>query len=478
MMVGSYYCFDIPAALKTQIDDYTGDRSDYEFYFNLLYTLYAAPNVILPFFGGYLVDTLGVTTCLLIFSSLIAVGQVIFAIGLSVKSWPIIFLGRLVFGFGGESFTVANSALLAEWFKGKELAFAFGINLSISKLGSVINNIVSPALADQVSIVFALWFGAMLCGFGVVCVLITMPIDRSMNQQIAQYKRVKSQDADEITPIGKDDDLTERESVASGGQNENSLRDVFTMRHIFWVLVVSCVVVYGCVLPFNNISSSLLLERDYFQAIDTGKCHLQNPYQCEDDVSNPPIGCPSSKWYQPPLPYNYTSAEGVVYPLSDSDIDCTDDFWKDGCTKVYCDRLTDGEAEAAVIMSIPYIISAALSPPVGYMVDLFGYRAVIATLAPAVLVIVHLFLGLSNCSPIGPLVGQGLAYTGFVSVLWPAVPLVVEERLTGLAFGIVTSMQNLACAVIPLVVASIYSDSNDKYIPQVTMYYHVMCHMY
>jgi hypothetical protein len=28
-------------------------------------------------------------------------------------------------------------------------------------------------------------------------------------------------------------------------------------------------------------------------------------------------------------------------------------------------------------------------------------------------------------------------------VLWPAVPLVVEERMVGLAFGIVTSMQNL-----------------------------------
>lgn len=56
MMVGSYYCFDIPAALKTQIDDYMGDPSDYELDFSLLYTLYAAPNVILPFFGGYLVD--------------------------------------------------------------------------------------------------------------------------------------------------------------------------------------------------------------------------------------------------------------------------------------------------------------------------------------------------------------------------------------------------------------------------------------
>lgn len=45
MMVGSYYCFDIPAALKTQIDDYMGDPSDYELSFGLLYTLYSAPNV-------------------------------------------------------------------------------------------------------------------------------------------------------------------------------------------------------------------------------------------------------------------------------------------------------------------------------------------------------------------------------------------------------------------------------------------------
>lgn len=45
MMVGSYYCFDIPAALKTQIDDYMGNPDDYEVKFSLLYTLYAAPNV-------------------------------------------------------------------------------------------------------------------------------------------------------------------------------------------------------------------------------------------------------------------------------------------------------------------------------------------------------------------------------------------------------------------------------------------------
>jgi MFS family permease len=50
-----------------------GDPGNYEFLFSLMYTLYSAPNVILPFFGGYFVDLFGVRLCLLIFASLIAV---------------------------------------------------------------------------------------------------------------------------------------------------------------------------------------------------------------------------------------------------------------------------------------------------------------------------------------------------------------------------------------------------------------------
>jgi MFS family permease len=113
MLIGSYYCFDIPASCKTQLDDFMGDPKEYETYFSLFYTLYSTPNTILPFFGGYFVDMFGVRTCLLVFTSLIMLGQIIFAFGLSIKSWPILFLGRLVFGLGGESLIVANSALLA-----------------------------------------------------------------------------------------------------------------------------------------------------------------------------------------------------------------------------------------------------------------------------------------------------------------------------------------------------------------------------
>lgn len=72
-----------------------------------------------------------------------------------------------------------------------------------------------------------------------------------------------------------------------------------------------------------------------------------------------------------------------------------------------------------------------MSPLLGLVIDRYGMRAIIAAIAPAILVLVHGLLGLTEVSPVGPLVGQGLAYTGFAAVLWPAVPLVIDEQLTG-----------------------------------------------
>ena len=42
-------------------------------------------------------------------------------------------------------------------------------------------------------------------------------------------------------------------------------KDVKKFRLSFWLLTVCCVVVYGDVIPFNNVASTLLLERDFFK---------------------------------------------------------------------------------------------------------------------------------------------------------------------------------------------------------------------
>jgi len=351
---------------------------------------------------------------------------------------------------------------LADWIKGKELAFSFGINLAIARLGSVFNNIISPRLGG---VVFASFFAFILCCLSFICVLISLPIDRSIEMRM---KLLKHGD------ISINNDI---QNSADKGKNINSvndsnevlvdskpkLRDLMTFPFVFWILVTLCITVYGCITPFNNVASSFLLERDYFVKPDSS-CQLQNTMQCQS-ANNKPINCPmrtKALWYQPPLPSNYTSA--VI-----SKIDCSLDQYSNAgsCTFYYCEALLNAEKEAGVIMSIPYFISAILSPIVGFLVDQYGYRAIVATCAPIAIIIVHTLLGFSKSNPIPPLVGQGLAYTGFASVLWPSIPLVIEEKYIGFAFGVLTSVLNIGSAAIPPIVALINTRSNHKYIPNV-----------
>ena len=72
---------------------------------------------------------------------------------------------------------------------------------------------------------------------------------------------------------------------------------------------------------------------------------------------------------------------------------------------------------------------------------------------------------------IGPMVGQGLAYSGFAAVIWPSIPLVIPSQLIGFGYGVVTAIQNAGLAIFPLIIAAIYEDSDSKYIPNVEYFF-------
>ena len=122
-------------------------------------------------------------------------------------------------------------------------------------------------------------------------------------------------------------------------------------------------------------------------------------------------------------------------------------------------------------MSIPYLISALSSPPLGHLVDKIGRRAQLQLLSSCLLFLVHLTLATSTSSPILPLVGQGIAYSLYAAVLWPSVPLTVEKKYTGTAFGVITSIQNIGLALFPLMIAGIYNASGGRYIPNVEFFF-------
>lgn len=145
---------------------------------------------------------------------------------------------------------MAQGTLVASWFKNSELALALGINLSVARLGSVINNELSPVVSQASSVSTALWVGVIMCLASTFMVLLLIPIDKR---------------AEKLTKENQKEAGVAAESI--------HFSDIKHFRPAFWLLALSCLVVYGCVIPFNNVASSLLMERLF-----------KEPLSCADDA--------------------------------------------------------------------------------------------------------------------------------------------------------------------------------------------------
>eukprot|EP01083_Nonionella_stella_P225519 801681_1 len=253
-LFGCLYCYDNPTALATQIQN-TYTLSDIQY--NLLYSVYSFPNIVLPLFGGALVDKIGAKAALLIFLCFITTGQALFTFAAYIRSYPFMILSRVVYGLGGESLGISQFSLLALYFEGDKMAFAMGLSLSLGRLGSVLNDFATLKIYKiHNSIPQAL--GA---GFLLLCIcLFTAIIITSLDKCIATQKSKQGF----LVPEAHHGDVVK-------------LSDVKAFSLLYWLLLVSCVVVYGCVLPWNNIGSAFM-QNTYHMTAKQGNNHLLIPY--------------------------------------------------------------------------------------------------------------------------------------------------------------------------------------------------------
>jgi MFS family permease len=64
----------------------------------------------------------------MLFISINTIGQFIYALGGARVNYTLMLSGRLIYGCGAEAMDVAQTTFIAHWFRGKELAFAFGLS--------------------------------------------------------------------------------------------------------------------------------------------------------------------------------------------------------------------------------------------------------------------------------------------------------------------------------------------------------------
>jgi MFS family permease len=382
-MISNYYCFDNPSALHDLLKDWfagTMSSADFERNYNLMFTVYAVPNIILPFFGGYLVDRYGYSSMNIVFCTFLLVGQLVTSYGIAQKNMFLALLGRVLFGVGGECSGVGISSALTEWFKGSgQTAMAMAIQLSLSRLGSVTNNLVSPAIANvQGRPASAFLFGAIIIGMGLIACFFIFCFVRYTRGKLA-------------------DNGIDVDAATQSEESDISVWEAFTFKRSFWLLTLSCVVLYGCIIPFNSIASALIIEK----FLCFGACCADTDPRCALQLSS----------------------------------EKTASFW----------------------MSIPYIISACLAPIMGFILDRVGGNVVLILASGFGIVTVHVTIAAASVSEllIPALVLQGLTYSVYAAALWPCIALSVPAKSVGSAYGTAFAVQNGGLAVIPLIVAAL-----------------------
>jgi MFS family permease len=130
-MGGNYYIYDSINALERIFIDRLGFSATQFGWLNASYSVAAVATLLV---GGIIIDRIGTKKAILAFALICFFGAVITAAKGSV---PLMITGRTVLGLGAESMIVAVTTAVAKWFKGKELSFALGINLTIARLASV-----------------------------------------------------------------------------------------------------------------------------------------------------------------------------------------------------------------------------------------------------------------------------------------------------------------------------------------------------
>ncbi|HXJ87206.1 MAG TPA: MFS transporter [Candidatus Binatia bacterium] len=237
-MAGNYYIYDSINALERIFINNLGFSATQFGWLNASYSVAAVATLLV---GGIIIDRIGTKKSILAFAIICLLGAAVTA---SRGSAPVMIAGRTVLGLGAESMIVAVTTALAKWFKGKELSFAFGINLTIARLASVAAD-NSPTWASrafypsgpggQPSWQNPLFIAVGAGVFAVLCSVIYWGLETRAERQF------------QLGEAGTTDKL--------------ELQGIFRFDRSYWLVVGLCFTFYSAIFPFRTFAIDLFTNK-------------------------------------------------------------------------------------------------------------------------------------------------------------------------------------------------------------------------
>lgn len=239
--VGSYFTYDSVGVIQTEIEQHFHITASQ---FGLLYSVYTFPNIILPFFGGFLLDYVGLPIGTTLACSFVTIGALMVAISPSYNFYMML-AGRFIFGIGAETSYVAQNTICCAWFKdGSQLALAMGLTVSAGRLGSYFTFAANARVVEHFNnFRAALWLGAAFASLSFIAGVVYL---------ILHYAALRIIKGSNVTL-----DIPQ-------SQPDIKVSQALKFSPVFYLAMAVCCAYYSAIFPFQSTAVSLLEEtHDY-----------------------------------------------------------------------------------------------------------------------------------------------------------------------------------------------------------------------
>ena len=199
-MMAAYFMIDVMAPLKPMLErELLWNSLDYGFFSSA----YGWFNVFLLMllFGGLILDRFGIrltgkmATGLMVAGALLKYGALVYPFS-GAEVWGIkasVFyaaIGYAIFGVGAEVAGITVTKIIVKWFKGRELALAMGLQLALSRVGTILALSLSVPIAEYFATASAsVLLGTVLVSIGFIAYFIysyyDMRLDKQLDEQLS-----------------------------------------------------------------------------------------------------------------------------------------------------------------------------------------------------------------------------------------------------------------------------------------------------
>ena len=204
--------------------------------------------LLMLFFGGIILDKMGVRFTGVMSTGLMFIGAAIkwYAVDNSFEGEMfglptqvvIACLGFAIYGMGCEIAGITVTKVIAKWFKGHEMALAMGLQVALARVGTACALFFALPIAQRFGIVSApVLFGASALCIGLISYIVYCVMDKKFDKSAGIVE--SSADADEQFKF-------------------SDLKVIFCNKG-FWLITFLCLIFYSAVFPFLKFATNLMI---------------------------------------------------------------------------------------------------------------------------------------------------------------------------------------------------------------------------